>query len=46
MRTFNKELIQFIDASVTPFHAVAQMVKSLEAKGFQKLDESEGWELV
>ena len=45
MRTFNEELIQFIDASPTPFHAVAQMTQALEAKGFQKLDECERWTL-
>lgn len=46
MRKFNEELIQFIDASPTPFHAVAQMVKILEIQGFQKLDECEIWELI
>jgi aspartyl aminopeptidase len=45
MREFNEKLIQFIDASPTPFHAVAEMSKVLEAKGFQKLDECETWEL-
>ncbi|MCK9372505.1 MAG: M18 family aminopeptidase [Sulfuricurvum sp.] len=45
MREFNEELMNFIDASPTPFHAVAMMEKSLEAKGFKKLDEYEKWEL-
>ena len=45
MRKFNEELIQFIDISVTPFHAVAQMANVLEMKGFQKLDECENWNL-
>ncbi|MDP3587757.1 MAG: M18 family aminopeptidase [Sulfuricurvum sp.] len=45
MRKFNEELIQFIDESVTPFHAVAQMANVLELKGFQKLDECEHWNL-
>jgi len=38
MRKFNEELLKFIDASPTPFHAVEQMADALEAKGFQKLD--------
>jgi aspartyl aminopeptidase len=45
MRKFNEELLKFIDASPTPFHAVGQMVQRLEEKGFQKLDECEAWEL-
>lgn len=45
MRKFNEELMNFIDASPTPFHAVAMMEKELEAKGFQKLDECARWEL-
>jgi len=46
MRKFNEELIQFIDASPTPFHAVEQMANVLEIQGFQKLDECEVWELI
>jgi len=46
MRTFNEELIRFIDASPTPFHAVEQMVNILDAQGFYKLDECEVWNLV
>lgn len=45
MRKFNEKLIQFIDASPTPFHAVAQMVITLEAAGYRKLDECETWTL-
>lgn len=45
MRQFNEELVQFIDASVTPFHAVGEMEKNLLSSGFRKLDESHGWEL-
>lgn len=45
MREFNEKLIQFIDASPTPFHAVALMAQTLEAAGYQKLDECETWEL-
>ncbi|MDD5387170.1 MAG: M18 family aminopeptidase [Sulfuricurvum sp.] len=46
MRKFNEELIQFIDASPTPFHAVEQMVKVLDTKGFHKLDECEVWKPI
>lgn len=45
MHQFNKNLLKFIDASPTPFHAVGQMVEALEAKGFQKLDECDVWGL-
>lgn len=45
MRKFNEKLIQFIDASVTPFHAVEQMAVVLEGVGYRKLDECETWTL-
>lgn len=45
MREFNEELINFIDASPTPFHAVAWMAKTLECRGFIRLDEEMPWEL-
>lgn len=45
MRKFNEEMMNFIDASPTPFHAVAMMEKSLAEKGFKKLDECDKWEL-
>ncbi len=45
MREFNEKLIQFIDASPTPFHAVAQMASELEAAGYVKLDECMKWSL-
>jgi len=46
MRKFNEELIQFINASPTPFHAVEQMAKVLDAQGFHKLDECEVWKPI
>ncbi|MCX6073443.1 MAG: M18 family aminopeptidase [Campylobacterales bacterium] len=46
MRPFNENLLKFIDASPTPFHAVGQMVIVLESKGFKKLDECGVWDLV
>ncbi|MGZ5207672.1 MAG: M18 family aminopeptidase [Sulfuricurvum sp.] len=45
MRKFNEELLKFIDASPTPFHAVGQMGQLLEEKGFEKLDECKPWGL-
>lgn len=45
MRKFNENLINFIDASPTPFHAVENMVTLLETKNFQKLDERDVWHL-
>lgn len=45
MRKFNEEMISFIDASPTPFHAVMWMAKTLECRGFIRLAEDEEWEL-
>ncbi len=45
MREFNEELLNFIDASPTPFHAVAWMSQALECRGFTRLDEESEWEL-
>lgn len=45
MREFNEELIQFIDASPTPFHAVAWLAKMLECHGFIRLEEDQVWNL-
>ncbi|MCI0571507.1 MAG: M18 family aminopeptidase [Myxococcaceae bacterium] len=38
-----QDLLRFIDASPTPFHAVAEAVRRLEARGFRRLDEREAW---
>ncbi len=38
-------LIDFIQASPTPFHVVTQMADVLETKGFEVLDESAVWDL-
>jgi aspartyl aminopeptidase len=45
MQNFNKELLNFIDVSVTPFHAVLEMGRLLETSGFEKLDECAQWDL-
>lgn len=45
MREFNEELINFIDASPTPFHAVLWMQQTLECRGFIRLEEDQEWNL-
>lgn len=40
---FNQGLLQFIDSSPTPFHAVLTMVEALEQAGFVELRESDTW---
>lgn len=42
---FNQGLMQFIEASPTPFHAVAQLTNALRAAGYQALDEADSWAL-
>jgi len=42
---FNQELIDFLVASPTPFHAVQNMKQALGDAGFIELDESEAWNL-
>ena len=42
--TFNRELLAFLDASPTPFHAVRAMRERLLAAGFEPLDEAETWQ--
>jgi len=37
------DLLSFIDRSPTPYHAVAESVRRLEAAGFARLAESEVW---
>ncbi len=43
---FNQALTEFLASSPTPFHAVAQMATRLSSAGFERLDESEAWQLV
>mgnify|MGYP003335672089 CR=1 FL=1 len=40
---FNPGLLEFLDGSPSPFHAVAAMVKALDASGFRALDPAESW---
>ena len=40
---FNQGLCQFLDASPTPYHAVASLQTLLEDKGFEQLHEADSW---
>jgi len=42
---FNEDLLRFLDASPTPFHAVETMAMALRATGFEALDERDEWQL-
>ena len=42
---FNTDLLEFLNASPTPWHAVASMKHRLDEAGFKALDEREDWEL-
>lgn len=39
------DLIAYLDASPTPYHAVAESVRRLVAAGFSALDERDAWQL-
>ncbi|MCP8686844.1 M18 family aminopeptidase [Marinobacterium sedimentorum] len=45
MQQFNQQLMDFLGASRTPYHAVAQMVERLEHAGFAGLQERDAWSL-
>ena len=40
-----QDLVQFINRSPTPFHAVAETVARLKAQGYRRLDEAEAWKV-
>ena len=44
-KTITRELLDFIQASPTPYHAVANMAARLEEGGFRRLYEEEKWDL-
>ncbi|BFM16768.1 M18 family aminopeptidase [Maricurvus nonylphenolicus] len=44
--TFNEDLMAFLAASPTPFHAVESMASRLLKAGFQRLDEADDWQLT
>jgi len=46
VQDFNDGLVDFLGASPTPFHAVAQMSDRLLAAGFVGLNESDAWDVV
>lgn len=41
-----RNLLQFIDASPTPFHAVAEAARRLEESGFTRLREEDAWKVT
>jgi aspartyl aminopeptidase len=43
---FTSELLEFIDHSPTPYHAVANMVEILKSSGFAELKEADSWSLL
>jgi aspartyl aminopeptidase len=42
---FNEDLMNFIQLSPTPYHAVEQMIGRLECSGYQRLFEADAWHL-
>src|SRR5690606_17254134 len=42
---FNERLLEFLRGSPTPFHAVAEMARTLVAAGFQYLGDGDAWKL-
>ena len=45
-RSHAQDLLDFIDASPSPWHAVQTLSQRLEAAGFSRLDEAERWTLA
>lgn len=45
-RTQAQDLLDFIDASPSPWHAVRECERRLQAAGFSRLEESERWALA
>lgn len=45
MREMMRDYFEFLNESVSPFHAVEEAAKRLERQGFQKLEESGLWQL-
>ncbi len=43
LQQFNDDLLAFLQASPTPFHAVEEMARRLQAAGFSPLQEGEDW---
>ncbi|MFN2377359.1 MAG: M18 family aminopeptidase [Candidatus Binatia bacterium] len=45
-RTDAEDLLDFLDAAPTPYHAVAEAARRLELAGYRLLREEDGWELA
>ena len=45
-REITQQLLDFLQKSPSPYHAVANMAKELEGHGYRRLYEEEGWELL
>lgn len=45
IKSFNTDLLQFLQRSPTPFHAVSNLVQELEAAGYRRLDERDPWQV-
>lgn len=45
VESFNQDLLRFLGASPTPFHATRNLAAMLAAAGFEALDEAEPWTL-
>ena len=43
LQHFNHDLLAFLQASPTPFHAVEEMARRLQAAGFTPLQEADDW---
>lgn len=41
-----RDIISFVEASPTSYHAAAELARRLDGAGFQKLDETESWSSV
>lgn len=44
-KTYIGDMLKFIDASVTPFHAVNNIAEALELSGYSELSEKDRWKL-
>lgn len=45
LQQFNEQLCEFLAVATTPFHAVAEMTRQLQASGFTALAEDTPWDL-
>ncbi|MBI5427937.1 MAG: M18 family aminopeptidase [Nitrospinae bacterium] len=45
-REAGQSLLEFIDRSPTPYHAVSELGQTLKSAGFRELDEADAWDLV